>query len=1050
MTKGLALSGGGARGSFQMGAIDCLYTVFGYRPDVIAGTSVGSVNALVLAQASSGNDKLTQMTKLRSIWLSLTGPNDFYTIQPWLARILKANSLDFGGGLSPSIPDLIAEVVFNPGDIERSTSLAVLDPLGNKMAEPGMVDLAKLATGVPLLMASVSLETGRLRYATGDGRFVEEDGVTPVASALPPNAIPGLSAAQNLFTRAMTAVRTTEAAIETERATGDPHTKWKNIARLKVDLDRARWQADAALDALATANASQNVKLNAPVQPITGALASAAIPGAFRAYRIGEETYVDGGVRETVPVRAAVQLGATEVVAIVCSTLNLPKTGDKSRQNFFVTLFSSLSDITLKEVVEDDLAAAGSTVPVTTIVPNFDVHDTAVVDMGLIRISMAYGFMRAADVMSGLSDPQRRMSVALSDAITRIREETHRLSYAWTNPNQTGAHAMLEEFRFRKWLLRGLVESRVASKVALPGLATLWFQGWEDGSSQVPFVSSPWQEFKTAAFTTPQLNPYAYVPSGKVFDQEGDLTSLYVVQAGAVFAATPGRIAAVAPAAPALTAPARTTDFLPKIPVAGTVVAEVPAAGDTVETGGEWFVDGKRRYLLSTAAVAAMTLPPTTPVPVGGLRQIPDGGTPYWAGKLVIADSQPALIHTWDPSPILERNSANIQLLLWNQGSRPATVTSITFPLGTGGGLASFTPTVSLPLVVDPFQIERVPVTFAGSRPGPITGIVAVDCDDPVAPRLRVPLATEVLPLGAHGELDFSPSPIAFGSSLVGSSTGQYLTITNVGDAEAEFNTPGFEQQQPVGQFAIPPVGVSGLLAPGDSAKIWVSYSPSQRGAAEARLAIDLRSRTGSRGTWYTRRYEIPVTGSAKAPQIFLARGPRLPFLPPTFRDPELQSLDFGAAALGQMSYASFWVRNLGDAPLTVPQPVSHSGHFGIVLPSTLPATLQPGAELEVPCEFLAEQIAGLVSASQFEIRSDDPVRPTVMLGVLGRAAGPHLTEPNETYDFGAATMSSKATLTFTSDGTTAVTVTRVGFPGAVSPSSPIRPCRSSWRLATA
>ena len=101
MTKGLALSGGGARGSFQMGAIDCLYTVFGYRPDVIAGTSVGSVNALVLAQASSSNDKLTQMTKLRSIWLSLTGPNDFYTIQPWLARILKANSLDFGGGLPP-------------------------------------------------------------------------------------------------------------------------------------------------------------------------------------------------------------------------------------------------------------------------------------------------------------------------------------------------------------------------------------------------------------------------------------------------------------------------------------------------------------------------------------------------------------------------------------------------------------------------------------------------------------------------------------------------------------------------------------------------------------------------------------------------------------------------------------------------------------------------------------------------------------------------------------------------------------------------------------
>lgn len=67
MTKGFALSGGGARGSFQMGAIDCLYTVFGYRPEVIAGTSVGSINAIALAQAENDDEALAQVRKLGGV-----------------------------------------------------------------------------------------------------------------------------------------------------------------------------------------------------------------------------------------------------------------------------------------------------------------------------------------------------------------------------------------------------------------------------------------------------------------------------------------------------------------------------------------------------------------------------------------------------------------------------------------------------------------------------------------------------------------------------------------------------------------------------------------------------------------------------------------------------------------------------------------------------------------------------------------------------------------------------------------------------------------------
>lgn len=41
MAKALCLSGGGARGSFQMGAIKCLYTRFGFRPGLIVSNQRG-------------------------------------------------------------------------------------------------------------------------------------------------------------------------------------------------------------------------------------------------------------------------------------------------------------------------------------------------------------------------------------------------------------------------------------------------------------------------------------------------------------------------------------------------------------------------------------------------------------------------------------------------------------------------------------------------------------------------------------------------------------------------------------------------------------------------------------------------------------------------------------------------------------------------------------------------------------------------------------------------------------------------------------------------
>ena len=64
---GVVLEGGGARGSYQVGALKALYKC-GIYPDAFVGTSIGSVNAAMCAQ---GDHK-----KLERIWNSISYNQD--------------------------------------------------------------------------------------------------------------------------------------------------------------------------------------------------------------------------------------------------------------------------------------------------------------------------------------------------------------------------------------------------------------------------------------------------------------------------------------------------------------------------------------------------------------------------------------------------------------------------------------------------------------------------------------------------------------------------------------------------------------------------------------------------------------------------------------------------------------------------------------------------------------------------------------------------------------------------------------------------------------
>src|SRR5262249_49563350 len=70
---GLVLQGGGALGSYQAGVYEALASSE-YRPDWVAGVSIGAINAAIIA----GNAPQHRVARLRSFWEEITAPTSLW------------------------------------------------------------------------------------------------------------------------------------------------------------------------------------------------------------------------------------------------------------------------------------------------------------------------------------------------------------------------------------------------------------------------------------------------------------------------------------------------------------------------------------------------------------------------------------------------------------------------------------------------------------------------------------------------------------------------------------------------------------------------------------------------------------------------------------------------------------------------------------------------------------------------------------------------------------------------------------------------------------
>src|SRR6516225_665808 len=66
----LVLQGGGALGAYQVGVYEALHEV-GVEPDWIIGTSIGAINASIIA----GNEPQDRLTKLNEFWNRMERPS---------------------------------------------------------------------------------------------------------------------------------------------------------------------------------------------------------------------------------------------------------------------------------------------------------------------------------------------------------------------------------------------------------------------------------------------------------------------------------------------------------------------------------------------------------------------------------------------------------------------------------------------------------------------------------------------------------------------------------------------------------------------------------------------------------------------------------------------------------------------------------------------------------------------------------------------------------------------------------------------------------------
>lgn len=427
---GLVLSGGGARSSFQVGALAYLYDRVGITPSVVTGTSAGAILGSVLAQYPDRSGQRAALAELERIWLGMSSSADMFTEYPWFARLRahmptwrkvmalrqrsgREDPERHGATWSPSTAWEALGTLWEAGrssaDLQtivrgpsQERAAFMPGPIVDRLLEPHVFDRERLATSsVTLRIAVVGLESGELRYVTNTGEL-----------------------------------------------------------RDREDRPLAEHEAVDIVEAIR---------------------ASCAIPGVFPPVLMAQESYVDGGVRENLPVQVAIDhLGVGTCYAVVASPAGVRPRESFATADMFDIIMRSASGIMSDELQRDEIAFAREH-GVTVIAPTIDVHDLVTIDPGLVAIAVDYGWLRAQDVVTGASAQGRRVT----DDLIRARRRAWELEEeAFSDGQASDVDVAAAKAEVRELLEQVPVEQR-------PDGADGWWRGWERHTFEIEQEATP-------------------------------------------------------------------------------------------------------------------------------------------------------------------------------------------------------------------------------------------------------------------------------------------------------------------------------------------------------------------------------------------------------------------------------------------------------------------------------------------------------------------------------------------------------------------------------
>jgi NTE family protein len=476
------LGGGGTKGSFEVGALQYLIGTEGIIPDIITATSAGAIGAVVLAQARTLPEFAHRVQQMEDDILAMTRTGIVFGEQPWL-RALNGTSLGaeimlaLTEGTRPPLPsgeglrgvdgvthsDQSNRVnEFNAAEV--SASPRAQRRAARKTRRRARRKIVRLITG-----ASLRLPRARRRLQTSGNAVIN---LQPLADALRrggPNGIhpvdAGLIGRPGLQLRlAVTALRAGVLRYVTE--TG-----------IIVE-------DDALTQALGVAAG--------PVDVVEGALASASVPLVFPPRPLADDDYVDGGVLQNIPVRAAVHLGASRIIAVLAIPLAIAREEhDFTNDNAANIGLRALGVISLADRQRENLAIGlppGASL--ATIDPVVDVVGFFEAEVGLLRINRDYGWLRAADVMAEGDTTLRAEIASQTHQITEIRLRAwHTEEKLWGLQGQDGraeAAGVCALVRECKLAVRDLVDQRKQLGFPVPDECETWWTEYELHDSAPP------------------------------------------------------------------------------------------------------------------------------------------------------------------------------------------------------------------------------------------------------------------------------------------------------------------------------------------------------------------------------------------------------------------------------------------------------------------------------------------------------------------------------------------------------------------------------------